>query len=395
MSVRSGREKIVCGYIPLSDCASLVVAQELGFAAEEGIDLELVRETSWSNIRDKIALGLFDAAHMLAPMPVAMSMGLSANPAKIIAPMLLSANGDTIAISNAIAARLRDASGQAFFDDARAAAAALRSASAGRRLRIGVPWRFSTHACLIDYWLGRSGFALDRDITLTIVPPPYVGGALSAGEIDMFCVGEPWGSVAVEEGVAELLMPATAIWSFAPEKALGAGPSLAQERPEALAALLRALYRAAEWASQPQHLSALAEMLSRRDRLGLAAEIIERGFTGELVVNQRGDINWTPSALELFDRCATFPWRSQERWIAHQLAVRFEIDPDRIEQSAPVFRPDIYRQALGPIGVPMPAGSSKLEGALGAREEVSASGGRIELGPDQFFDGAIFDPDRV
>jgi NitT/TauT family transport system ATP-binding protein len=298
-----------------------------------------------------------------------------------------------IGVSPAIAARLKAIAGAAYFSDARAAAEALRAASDGRRLRIGVPWLFSMHALLLDYWLGRSGFSLERDVALTVVPPVYMAETLAAGEIDMFCVGEPWGSFSVDSRAGELFLPASAIWRFAPEKALGVGPDLAETRPDVLDALLRALYRAAEWASRPEHHGALSELLARDGRLECPADTIERAFSGSLIPSPDGGIRSAPAALELFDRCATFPWASQERWIATQLAARYGGDIARGAAVPPVFRPDIYRRALAPIGAALPSASAKIEGALDARIQATGVKGLIELGPDRFFDGASFDPD--
>lgn len=391
---RRDHEEIVCGFIPLTDCATLVVADEFGFAAEEGIALTLRRETSWSNIRDKMAVGLYDAAHMLAPMPLAMSLGISAFSAPVWAPFVLSVNGSMVGASKIMAARLRAERGTAFFDDAAAAGAALKLAAQGRPLRIGAPWRFSMHAVLIDYWLGRCGFDLDRDITLRVVPPSFMTEALAAGELDLFCVGEPWASMSVENGSGALMLATSAIWSFAPEKVLGVGDKLVQERPDALSALLRALYRAAEWASRPEHRSALAEVLSRPGYVDAPAELIERALAGALIVSGAGELRHAERALELFDAAATFPWRSQAAWIGAQLATRHGLEPAQAAKAADVFRPDLYRAALAPLPAILPGASAKLEGSLAAPELVTALGGDLLLGPDRFFDGAVFDPEQ-
>lgn len=392
MSRGRDQGEIVCGFIPLTDCATLVVAREFGFAAEEGVDLTLRREASWSNIRDKIALGLFDAAHMLAPMPLAMSLGLSAFDARIDAPFVLSVNGDVIGVSEPLAARLRAAHGSAFFEDPAAAAAALRSATDRRPLRVGVPWLFSMHAILIDYWLGRCGFDPERDVALNVVPPPFMAEALAAGELDLFCVGEPWGSASVENGAGALLLAGPSIWRFAPEKVLGVARTLAEERPDALAALIRALYRAADWASRPEHRGAVAEVLSAPDYVDAPAELIERALGGSLIVSGEGELRQVPRALELFDAAATFPWRSQAAWIVERLAERHGLGHGLADGAGQVFRPDVYRAALAPLGANLPTASAKIEGALSAATEVASLGESLALGPDSFFDGAVFDP---
>ncbi len=394
MSGARDHGEIVCGFIPLTDCATLAVAREFGFAAEEGVELTLRREASWSNIRDKVAVGLYDAAHMLAPMPLAMTLGLSSFAASVCAPFVLSVNGDVFGASRPLAARLEAAHGASFFDDATAAAAALRAAMDRRPIRIGVPWLFSMHAVLTDHWLGRCGFDLDKDIALNVVPPPFMAEALGAGEIDLFCVGEPWGSASVENGAGALVMASSAIWRFAPEKVLGVRAELVERRPDALAALLRALYRAAEWAARPQHRGAVAEVLARADYLEAPAEWIERALCGSLVVSGAGEMRQIPRALELFDAAATFPWRSQAAWIAARLIERHGLDGDLVARTENVFRPDIYRAALAPLRANLPTASAKLEGALHEPTEVPSLGESLRLGPDSFFDRSVFDLDQ-
>ena len=358
---------VTCGFIPLVDAATLVVAREMGFAAEEGVDLILKRENSWSNIRDKLALGLFDAAHMLAPMPIAMSLGLSRFQSQVLAPLMLSVNGNVVGVSRRLGRRLAERRGSAFFDDAAEAGAALRAALEGRPLRVGVPWPFSMHALLLDYWLGRAGFDLKRDVTMTVAPPPFMAEAMSAGEFDLFCVGEPWGSIAVEEEVAELLLTGASIWAFAPEKALGVPAQLNADQPETVDALLRACWRAARWASEPEHWSAVAELLSEEVYLDRPAELIERSLRGVLTVSTDGEIRRRPRVLELFHGAAPFPWRSHAAWIADRYAAEHRLSAEDRAAAESVFRPDILRRALAPTGADLPTASAKLEGALSRR----------------------------
>lgn len=392
MSAGKRSEKITCGFIPLVDVATLAAAKEIGFAAEEGLDLELQRENSWSNIRDKLALGLIDAAHMLAPMPIAMSLGLSRLHSQVITPFVLSVNGNVVGVSRRLARRIETQRGSAFFDDPVQAGAALKSALEGRPLRVGVPWTFSMHALLVQYWLGRCGFDLGRDVTMTISPPAFMAETLAADEIDLFCVGEPWGSFAVENEVAELLLTGASIWSFAPEKTLGLPIKLVEERGDAVDALLRACWRAAQWASAPEHREPLAELLSAPGYLDQPAELIERSLRGVLTVSTQGEIRRTPRLLELFDGAAPFPWRSQAAWIAERLAARMGLDRAAARAAAQVFRADIYRQALAPLHVDLPGASEKLEGAITVPTEVASASGTLILAPDPFFDGQIFDP---
>jgi len=207
------------GFMPLVDAAPLIVAREMGFAREESIELELKRAPSWSGIRDMLAFGRVDAAHMLSPVPIALALGLGGGGAPLSAVSVLSVNGDAIGVSQAVANRLRDVGFAFDFADATAAGKALIAAAQGR-LRIGVPFPFSMHAELLYYWLNALGLPAPQSVEIHTVPPPLMSDAIAAGDIDAFCVGEPWGSMAVENGLGELLLPGNAIWAFAPEKVL-------------------------------------------------------------------------------------------------------------------------------------------------------------------------------
>lgn len=394
-----GREKVVCGFIPLIDCATLVVAHELGFADEEGLALELRRDVSWSNIRDKLAFGLVDAAQMLTPMVVAPAVGVADEPADVAAPFVLSVNGDVFGVSRILGERLRRAHGSSFFTDAAAAGPALKAALAEAPIRIGVPWMHSMHRLLLSYWLERVGLDLERAAPLTVVPPPFMVDALEAGEIDAFVVGEPWGSTAVERGAADLFMAMSSVWGFAPEKALGVKTAWLQERAETADALVRALYRASIWAGAPEHRAALAELLAEERYVGGQAEVIERTLAGELKVTLGAGERWpelakSPDLLVLSGRAATFPWRSQSLWIADQLCRGAGVACE-VAAARAAFRPEIYRRALGPIGVNLPGASEKLEGALGRETALSSSNGALLMGPDRFFDGAVFDSAEI
>jgi NitT/TauT family transport system ATP-binding protein len=385
------RERLEIGFMPLVDAATLVAAQALGFAAEEGLDLTLRREPSWSNIRDKVALGLYPAAHMLAPMPLAMTLGAGAMRAEIDAPFVLAVGGGCIGLSAPLAATLWR--GAPPWGDARAAGLALLRA--GRRLTFGAPFPQSMHLELLRYWIEGSGGDPDRDVAFQTVPPPLMAEALAAGQIDGFCVGEPWGSAAVERGVATLVLPSAAIWAYAPEKALGVRRDWAEANPDTLAALLRALHRASRWAARPHNHPSLAELLARPAYVGQPALLIERALSGSLVVSPRGETRRTPRFLNFDSPEATFPWRSQALWIAERAARRWGVDPAAARAAAArCFRPDLYRAALAPLGVDLPGASSKVEGALDSRTGVASAKGELSLGPDRFFDGRTFDPER-
>ena len=380
------------GYVPLLDAAPLIVADALGFAEEEDLHLVLHPAPSWASLRDMLAQGLVEAAQMLAPLPIAMALGLIRGEARFDVLSVLNINGNVIGVSKALAQRLIDGGHDFAFDDARLAGQALLAA--GDTLRIGVPFAFSMHAELIHYWLGALG--ADRaTLDIRTVPPPRMAEALALGEIDAFCVGEPWGSVAVDIGAGSLLLPTSAIWARAPEKVLATRFGWGDAQPEMAGRLLRALWRAGQWLGRDGNRMMAAELLAAPHRLALSPEVIERALTGRMVISPAGLARHGPPLIDFFDGAATFPWRSQAAWIGASLARRIGFDAALAAQTAAaVFRSDLYRLHVRDTGACIPGASEKLEGALDTPTVAAAERGKLILPPDRFFDARIFDPHR-
>ncbi len=291
--------RLAAGFIPLVDMAPLAIAREIGFAEEEGLDLQLQRAPSWSTLRDMLALGQIEAAHMLSPVPVATALGLGGAAAHLDALSVLSVNGNVIGVSRELAARMRD-NGHTFdFSDAFAAGKALISAS-GDKPRIGVPFPFSMHAELLYHWLGALGVTAPQDLLVKTVPPPLMAQALSDGEIDAFCVGEPWGSIAVENGAAELLLPGVAIWAFAPEKVLAVRHNWAAAEPDLTRRLMRAVWRAGRWLAAEENRLTASEILARPEYVNVDAGILERALLGRLVISPFGEARQRDDFLNFF-----------------------------------------------------------------------------------------------
>src|SRR3990170_752194 len=188
-------------FLPLTDCAILVAAKERGFAVKHEIQLELVRDVSWATVRDRLVYRQVDAAHLLAPLTIAVSLGLSQHPASLAAPFLLGLNGNAVTFSTALASRIGGTPGIRVRQPGDTAKAFANSLSEmDRRPVLAVVHRFSSHALMLRYWLAFAGINPDRDIELRILPPSLMTDALLSGEIDGFSAGEPWNSVAVEAG---------------------------------------------------------------------------------------------------------------------------------------------------------------------------------------------------
>jgi len=385
---------IPVAYMPLVDAAPLIIAQEMGFAEAEGIALDLIAAPSWSSVRDMLAFGRVDAAHMLSPVPVAMAMGLGGVSTALSAVSVLSVNGNVIGVGKPLEQRLRGASYRFDFTDPAKAAQALADVRNGP-IVFGVPFPFSMHVELLRYWSHATALGKDG-IVIRTVPPPLMASALEAGDVDAFCVGEPWGSVAVEQGAGALLLPGNAIWSFAPEKVLAVRTDWAETEPNLLGRLMRATWRAGRWLANPEVHATASDLLARKAYLDVSSELIDRALSGHLTISARGEQRQVDSFVEFHNGAASFPWRSQAKWIARQLRQSHELrvttDMARI---AHVFRSDLYREHLGQTGCDMPGASEKIEGAIRHATPVASAGGALTLLPDQFFDAHIFDPDGL
>ncbi|WP_299365396.1 ABC transporter substrate-binding protein [uncultured Paracoccus sp.] len=382
------------GYLPLLDASPLIVAAELGFAREEGLELDLVRLRSWAQSRDMLGAGLIDAAHMLVPMPVGQALGLGPPQPDVDLVMFLAQGGQVFAVNTTLEARLR-VEGHGFdLTDAWAAGQALRRVVTGR-LRVGVPFRFSTQLELTEHWLSACGFEPDS-LALLTTPPPMMADALVAGEIDAFCVGEPWGSVAADRGVAALLLAGTAIWAAPPEKGLTVRRDFAEERPDETGALMRAVARAGRWLDAEDHRGTAVELIVHPDYLDLPWDLIEPGMTGELSVSGRGERRSLPGFLTFHAGAASFPWKSIAALFAVRMARLHGLDPQlAMARAMGHFRTDLYRQHLRPAGIPLPGASMRVEGTLDEDRTVPAEKGQMILRADRFFDGFTFDPALV
>jgi two-component system, oxyanion-binding sensor len=345
----SSLQPVRIGFIPLTDAAPLCIAVDKGFMADEGLDAALVREASWSNVRDKLNIGLFDAAHMLAPMAVAASLGLGHLREALIAPYALAANGNAITLSPALHAELA-AQGADLASPAQSAAALARvakaRAAAGRdQLVFGMTFPFSAHNYLLRYWMAAGGLDPDEDARLVVLPPPYMVESLARGQVDGFCVGAPWNSVAVEAGAGVILHCGNEIFSPAVEKVLAFRENVAFSEPALVAAIVRALARASRFLAEPENFDETAALLSGAERIGVDAEIIARTLKGRMRFAPGGPFHDVADYLLFGDGR---PEPAQAAWLFAQMA-RWGQAPasaERLTAARRVFRPDLYDAAL-------------------------------------------------
>jgi two-component system, oxyanion-binding sensor len=347
------RDSLVVGFIPLLDCAPLAVAAQKGFAARQGIDLNLVRETSWASIRDRLVVGHFDAAHMLGPLAVAATLGIGHIATPMAVPFALGLGGNAITVSTQLWESM-SAAGASTGANPRVQGAALR-AVVDARARLGRPQLtfamvhpFSCHNYELRYWLATCGIDPDRDVRLIVIPPPLLVDAMREGQIDGFCVGEPWSSLAVTLGVGCIVAPTTAIWRLSPEKVLGCRLAWAQRNPEQLQSLVRALYEGALWCGQPENHEELASLLAEPRFVGAPASILMRGLSGRLRLLPGGDLHEIPDFYVPARHAATFPWVEHALWF-HSQMVRWgqlRLREEDVLRVRATYRPDLYRIAL-------------------------------------------------
>lgn len=387
------------GFIPLVDCAALVVAAERGFAARHGLRLVLSREPSWAAIRDKVAFGVLDAAHMLAGMPLAMTLGLGGDVHQaMIAPMMLGQGGNAVTVSCGLFAAMRAADPAAMagprFGSGRALAtvAARRTAAGLPPLRFATVFPFSTHNYELRHWLAAAGLDPDEDVAITVIPPPRMVEHLARGLIDGFCVGEPWNQVAVGEGLGQIVVFKSDIWPASPEKALGLRRDWAESHGDTVAALIRAVADAARWADEPANRSDLAALLAEPRFVGVDAAALEASLTGRPRLAHGAAPIDLPDYHVFHRAAATYPWLSQAEWLLAQMMRWGQMPPASTAEleaiAARVFRPDLYAAALAGTGHPVPNAVRKPEGTHGQPYSMMLTDGAELAMPADLLAGA-------
>src|SRR6202045_1502762 len=345
------------GFIPLVDAAALIVAVDKGFTAAEGLDVTLVREVSWSNVRDKLNIGLFEAAHLLAPVAIASSLGLGHVKVPITAPFNLGLNGNAITVSPALyAAIMGELAGDPLAPMATALAlsrvVAARRKTGAEPLTFGMTFPFSTHNYQLRFWMAAGGVDPDEDVRLVGLPPPFMVDSLASGHVDAFCVGAPWNSIAVDHGVGHILHFVSDILVRAAEKVLAVRQNWSEKNPDIVAALVRAAFRAAEFIEQPQNRAEAARILAQPERIGVDADVIQRTLDGRLKISPDGAMRESSRYLLVGREAAARPDPVQAAWLYAQM-VRWgqaAVSPEAVKTAQAVFRPDLYDAALGLSG---------------------------------------------
>jgi ABC-type nitrate/sulfonate/bicarbonate transport system substrate-binding protein len=340
--------RLALGYVPLIDAAALIVAVERGFTAAEGLAVDLVREPSWATLRDKLALGHLDGAHMLAPLAIASALGISGPETDLAIPLGLNLNGNAVTVSRPLWAAMVEEAGGFDADDldgvARAFARAARArAGRGRPLTLGTVHPFSSHTYQLRMFAARGGLDLDAETRMVVIPPPWIAEALRGGQIDGFCAGSPWNSVAVAQGYGRIAAFGCDLAPDGPEKVL----ALPGYATAGCAPLVRAVRRAGHWCAEPGNRRELARLLAHPDHLGIDPNLVGRALAGTVVVDPDGTERSAPRFV-VFGAAAERPLPAQADWFVERMREAGQIAPTPAltARARAIYRPDLYEAAL-------------------------------------------------
>lgn len=264
------RPHLRIGFVPLTDCAPLVVAKMMDFGRRHGLELELCRQPSWAAVRDKLLSGELDAAQTLYGLVYGVQLGLGGPQSDMAILMTLNRNGQAITVSNQLADALRGGS-------------SLKSALAtfGRKPVFAQTFPTGTHAMWLNYWLASQDIHPLRDVESIVIPPPQMAGALAEGELDGFCAGEPWHAVAESNKAGKTIACTSEIWPDHPEKALACRREFAALYPNTVRALIRTILEACRWLETPANKLTASEWLARPDYINLAQDLIAPRLLGD------------------------------------------------------------------------------------------------------------------
>ncbi len=346
---RNGLEKVNLdiGFVPLTDCAPLVVAKEKGFFKAHGLEeVTLVREPSWKQIAQGIAEGRLDAAQMVAGMPIAMLLGLDgAAPVPVNSALTLSRNGNSIIFGK----HLYD-KGIRTLKDFKAAIAK----TPDQIHTLGMVHSASMHNLLFRYWLAAGGIDPDLDVALTMLPPPQMVSNLKAGNIDGYCAGDPWNSKAVNDGTGFAIARSLDVLPGHIEKVLGVSEDWAQKYPQTHLALVKALLEACEYCDDRRNREEILGLICQEQYIGADPKDIRPGFIDPYNSGTEAQPEMLYNFNQFYVDQTNCPDRLEMVWVMAQMA-RWGLIPfpkNWVEVVDRVLRPDVFGQAVRELGLP-------------------------------------------
>ncbi len=397
------------GFIKLTDCAPIVIAKEKGFFEAEGLQVKVIAQPNWKTLLDNVINGNLDGAHMLSGQPIAATIGFGTQ-AHVITAYTMDLNGNGITVSNSIWEQMRYND----FDLDRAqpehpiTADALKpivldKLASGEKLQMGMVFPVSTHNYELRYWLAASGIhpgmytktdiggRTDAQVELSVTPPPMMPKVLEAGNIQGYCVGEPWNQAAVKMGIGVPVTTNYDIWKNNPEKVFGVTQRWAEEHPNTHLAIIKALIRAGKWLDATDAQGTLVNreeacrILSRSDYVGADFDVIKNSMTGYFFF-QKTDKRAMPDFNVFFKYQCTYPWYSDGVWFLTQMRRWGQITEPKPaswyhETARKVYKPAIYEKAAEML---------VIEGYL-KREEVPFGTDGFKPPTNEFIDGITYD----
>jgi ABC-type nitrate/sulfonate/bicarbonate transport system substrate-binding protein len=341
-------QPIRIGFIPLADCAPLLVAREREMFHRQGVRVELSCEVGWATIREKLFYGQLDAAHAIAGLVLAMRMGISTPPCRVVAPFVFNLHGNAITLSRDFWNRgVRDA----------ASLKKLVRSTTSRLFTLGVVSRHSSHNFLLRQWLTAGGIEVDRDVRIVVLPPTQMVANLAAGLIDGYCVGEPWNSVAVERGIGWIAATSEQLAPGHPEKVLLTTEKFIANHPDESLAIIAALKEACAFCDQKENRHEVARILAASGYFDGYETILQRSLVGplDLGTGQTADA----SSFHVFHRReANEPTNERGRWLLEQFITHGLLTAAQRTEAAAALR-ECWTSSAFPLAKATPAASKR------------------------------------
>ena len=350
------KEEVKIGFIPLTDCASVVMASVLGIDRKYGVKIVPSKEASWAGVRDKLVNGELDFAHVLYGLVYGVHVGIGGPRKDMAVLMTLNNNGQAITLSK----KLADKGAVDGPSLAKLMAAEKREYTFAQTFPTG------THAMWLYYWLAASGINPMKDAKSIVVPPPQMVANMRVGNMDGFCVGEPWGQRAIMDGIGITAVTTQDIWKDHPEKVLGTTGDFVKKYPNTARAVTAAILEASKWIDAGlQNKNRMAETIADKSYVNTSVDAINQRILGRYT-NGLGKSWDDPNHMKFYaDGAVTFPYLSDGMWFLtqHKRWGLLKEHPDYLKVATEINRIDLYRQAAAATKTPVPASpmrSSKL-----------------------------------
>jgi nitrate/nitrite transport system substrate-binding protein len=352
--------EVKVGFIPLTDCAPIVIAAEMGFDKKYGIKIVPSKEASWAAIRDKTVNGELHAAHVLYGLVYGVQMGIGGQQKDMAVLMTLNHNGQGITLSN----QLKDKG----VKDGKTLKRLLENEN--RDYTFAQTFPTGTHAMWLNYWLATNGIDPIKDVKTIVVPPPQMVANMRIGNMDGYCVGEPWNARAIYDKVGYTVATSQDIWADHPEKVLGTTAEFVAKNPNTARALIMAVLEASKYIEATENRAKVAELISQKSYVNAPKDVILGRFLGDYD-NGNGKKWKDPNFMKFMeDGKVPFPYLSDGMWFLtqHKRWGMLKSDPDYLAIAKKVNQIELYTQAASQVGVSVPSSpmrSSKLmDGAV-------------------------------